>query len=126
EGSADDVTGNFGPTTLNGAAVAHGQLTVSAAANSSARTGTYGGPTLGAKTLVTWVYLDSLTDKAGSALTVEKPSGTLFDGVVYGERQDFTWMAGSDTFQRSEDPHQQGTAESSNPATLIKMAIVYG
>jgi hypothetical protein len=125
EGTADDVTGNFGPTTLSGSAVSHGQLTVSASAGSYARTGSYTGPALGAKTLVSWVYLDSLTDRAGSALTVEKSSGTIFDGVVYAERENNKWMAGSDNFFRTEDPPQQGTLESSNPATLIKMAIVY-
>jgi hypothetical protein len=56
------------------------------------------GLTLGEKTLVTWVYLDNLTDRAGSALTVEKQSGTIFDGVVYAEREDRKWVSGSNNY----------------------------
>jgi hypothetical protein len=47
EGSADDVTGHFGATTLAESWVSYGQLTVSAAASSYARTGAYGADSRG-------------------------------------------------------------------------------
>src|SRR6185369_15316513 len=123
--NADDVTGNFASTTLFGAAVANGRLSVSASLDTYARSGTYSGPTLTEKTLVTWVYLDSLADRGGSALTIEKQTDNVFDAVVYAERESFKWMSGSNVFARTEDPPQQGTAEGSSSSTVIKMAIVY-
>jgi hypothetical protein len=108
----------------------NGQLAVSDVNQSFARTERYTGPTLTSKTLVAWVSLDSLSDSAGSALTIEKqtggdPDAAVFDAIVYAEVEDRKWMAGSDHFNRTEDPPQQGTLETADPTELVKLAIVY-
>ena len=51
-----------------------------------------------AKTLVSWVTLDNLTQRGGSALTIQ--SGDRFDAIVLGEKVRGRWMAGSDYFRR--------------------------
>jgi hypothetical protein len=81
---------------------------------------------IGQKTLIAWLILDDLTDKrpAGSVLTLDTIQRDEFDGIVFGERQDATWEAGSSRFKRtasltSENPSEQETGK------LVKMAITY-
>jgi sucrose-6-phosphate hydrolase SacC (GH32 family) len=76
------------------------------------------------KTLVAWVRLAKLTQHGGSALTVETPDGD-FDGIVFGERETARWMAGSEFFHRTADHQAAWPAETSNPSTLIQIAVVY-
>ena len=81
--------------------------------------------TLVDKTLVAWVSPASLTQRCGSALTVDDRQGH-FDGVVFGELAAGRWMAGSDTFSRTEMQQETWPAETAEPGTFVQIAIVYG
>ena len=76
------------------------------------------------KTLVVWVAPANLTQKGGSALTID--DGKLhFDGIVFGELTPATWMAGSDFHKRTERKQDARAAETAGPATCVQMAVVY-
>lgn len=75
------------------------------------------------KTLVAWVTLDNLTQRAGSALTVQV--GEEFDAIVFGERAPGKWMAGSHAFQRTEGNQEKNPTETADARTLVQMAVVY-
>ena len=47
------------------------------------------------KTLVAWVAPANLTQRGGSALTIEKQQG-VFDAIVFGEIAPAKWMAASE------------------------------
>jgi len=55
------------------------------------------------KTLETWVTLDRLEQRGGSAFTIQTLNGVTFDGIVFAERVPNRWMAGSDGFARTQD-----------------------
>jgi hypothetical protein len=84
-------------------------------------------PTIRDKTLVAWVTLANLEQRAGSALTIEHGLGMRdsFDGIVFGEREPDRWMAGSDTFKRTEQDQSAYPPETAGPDELIQMAIAY-
>ncbi|MBA4064446.1 MAG: hypothetical protein C0501_12180 [Isosphaera sp.] len=56
---------------------------------------------LKAKTLEAWVRLDGLAQRGGGVITVQTPTGSEFDSVVYGEQEAGRWMAGSEFFRRT-------------------------
>jgi hypothetical protein len=52
--------------------------------------------------MIAWVSLDNLFQQAGSALSLQNPTGAdVFDGIVFGERTVEQWMNGSNNFQRT-------------------------
>ena len=53
------------------------------------------------KTLVVWVAPANLTQRGGSALTIED-QGDRFDAIVFGELDGAKWMAGSEMFSRTQ------------------------
>ena len=75
------------------------------------------------KTLVAWVTLDNLTQRGGSALTVQVAEE--FDAIVFGERAPGKWMAGSHAFQRTEGNQENNPTETADARTLVQMAVVY-
>ncbi len=75
------------------------------------------------KTLEVWVTLADLEQRGGGALTVQSPDSTIFDSIVFGEREPRHWIAGSDFFNRTESA--AGPAEDARPDQLIHLAIVY-
>ncbi len=77
------------------------------------------------KTLVAWVCLADLAQRAGSALTLQEKEA--FDAVVFAERVPGTWMAGSDFFRRTQGEAEQAAAapESAAPGTPVQVAVVY-
>lgn len=79
--------------------------------------------TIGEKTLVVWAAPANLTDRGGSALTLEGDGGT-FDGVVFGEITPGKWMAGSDNFSRTLRDQSAYRAEA-RPGVTTQIAIVY-
>jgi sucrose-6-phosphate hydrolase SacC (GH32 family) len=81
-------------------------------------------PTISDKTLVAWVYLDNLTQRGGSVLTIDDQQ-THFDGIVFGELSPGKWMAGSDGFTRTHQDQQAYPAETADPKTPVEIAIVY-
>ena len=84
----------------------------------------YKGPQIGPnKTLVTWLYLDDLNVRRGATIAVNKSSADTFDAIVYAEKHEKHWMAGSSFFRRTHnDPH--GTPEKET-GKLIQLTISY-
>ncbi len=76
------------------------------------------------KTLVVWVAPANLTQRGGSALTIED-GRDHFDAVVFGEVTPAKWMAGSDHWHRSQKNQGDFPGEDSAPGTFVQMAIVY-
>ena len=75
------------------------------------------------KTLVAWIAPADLTQRGGSALTIQ--SGDQFDGIVFGELQQGKWMAGSDFYKRTEKAQDNYVPETADSKTMVQMAIVY-
>ena len=118
----EDQTGHFGDIELRGAEVKDGKLHIG---NSEwALTTGYKGPRIGPnKTLVTWIYLDDLNVTHGATLAVNKSSSDQFDAIVYAERQQRRWMAGSSHFNRTQDAVPG--FEEKETGKLIQLAISY-
>jgi len=76
------------------------------------------------KTLVVWVAPANLTQRGGSALTLED-GRNRFDGVVFGELAPGRWMAGSDFYRRTLKEQEAIAVETADPYTLVQLAIVY-
>ena len=127
DGSLKDEMGNFSDLALYGGCyVTNHALKVES--NKYAVSWQYNGPIITTKTLVAWAYMDSLTVKNGSLLSIFT-NGTwdpVFDGIVYGEFDSYPkqWIAGSDYHRRTQYP-PGGIDETADPDTLIQMAIVY-
>ncbi len=117
-----DLTGHFGDIEFKGAQVKDGKLHIGD--NKWAMTTGYKGPDIGPdKTLVTWLYLDDLSIRRGATLAVNKSSSDTFDAIVYAEKHEKHWMAGSSFFRRTQNaPH--GSAEKET-GKLIQLAISY-
>ena len=75
------------------------------------------------KTLVSWVTLANTTQQGGSALTIL--CGRQFDGIVFGEKAEGRWMAGSETFVRTQGDQQANAVEKADSKTQSQMARVY-
>ena len=76
------------------------------------------------KTLIAWVSLDNLSQRGGSAITIDGGDG-VFDGIVYGEIQSSRWMAGSNYFSRTQRTQTNYPIENANPSEYVQIAIVY-
>lgn len=76
------------------------------------------------KTLVVWVSPANLTQRGGSALTIDNDRGA-FDGIVFGELAPRKWMAGSDGFARTEKVQAAFGAEVVETGTFVQMAMVW-
>ena len=76
------------------------------------------------KTLVAWVFPAILTQRGGSALTIQ--SGDQFDAIVFGEKAAGRWMAGSNFFSRTQANQGGYAAETADAKTMVQIAIVYG
>ena len=75
------------------------------------------------KTLEAWVSLASLKHGGGAAISIERADGSLFDAIVFGERQAKKWTAGSEGFGRTRD--LEAPEETAAPGTFVHLAIVY-
>ncbi len=78
---------------------------------------------LGEKTLEAWVSLASLDQGGGAAISLQNKEGSVFDAIVFGERQPGQWTAGSNGFARTRETG--APVEDSPPGALIHMAIAY-
>lgn len=76
------------------------------------------------KTLVVWVAPANLSQRGGSALTIDD-NRSHFDGIVFGERAPGKWMAGSDFFRRTAKDQDAWPAETADAATFVQVAVVY-
>jgi len=81
------------------------------------------GVDLKARTLACWVKLSTLDQAGGAALTLEVSDGSVFDAIVFGEREPRHWLAGSDFFRRSLP--FQGPEETAAHQHPIHLALVY-
>ncbi len=82
-------------------------------------------PPLTDKTLVSWAAPADCPQRGGSILTINTTTEDRFDGIVYGELNDKVWMAGSNSYSRT-DRHQENWAkETAGPNDFVQMAIVY-
>lgn len=76
------------------------------------------------KTLVVWAAPADLTQRGGTALTLDD-GDTHFDGIVLGELSPGKWMAGSDGFSRTMKEQGDWPTETADAGTVVQMAIVY-
>ena len=127
-----DRTGNFPDIGLKGnaAVTVDGELDVNGSGTTATgwavtEGGSYSGPTITNKTLVSWITMQGLANvvQAGSAITIDRLSGDQFDGIIFGERQTDRWMNGSSFFRRTQD-FSPGFQETTT-GEKIQMAITY-
>ncbi|MFN0128773.1 MAG: DUF1553 domain-containing protein [Verrucomicrobiales bacterium] len=82
---------------------------------------------LKAKTLEAFVKLSTLKQAGGAVMgvqTLEAESGAqYFDAIVFGEREPERWMAGSDSFNRTQDLGAE--PESAADKEFVHIAIAY-
>lgn len=78
---------------------------------------------LKAKTLEVWVQLANTSQKGAGVMTVQTPDGRVFDSIVFAERRDRQWLAGSDHHRRSLD--FGGLAETEATRRPVHLAVVY-
>ena len=127
-----DLTGNFPDLALQGdAAVVDGALDV----NGTGTTATgwafttggagYTGPDITNKTMVSWVTLQDLSVRAGSALTLDRVGSDQFDGMIWAEMDADRWMMGSNGFSRSPGPPQSHFIDPANTGTLGMIQLAY-
>ncbi|ARV08263.1 hypothetical protein BTO05_00895 [Winogradskyella sp. PC-19] len=122
-GSTKDLTGNFGDLTLERSVIEDGQLHVGN--NQLAWSTTYNGPDIKEKTLVTWVTVLNPKQQGGTVLTVGKKVPDFdFDGIIFGEKQKNTWMAGSGDWNRTQPIGNK--AKETLIGSQVKIAISFG
>lgn len=78
---------------------------------------------LRAKTLAAWVKISDLKQSGGGVIGVQTLDGSVFDAIVFGEREPSQWMAGSNSFARTQS--FGGLAEDSADKNYVHFAIVY-
>jgi Protein of unknown function (DUF1553)/Protein of unknown function (DUF1549)/Planctomycete cytochrome C/Concanavalin A-like lectin/glucanases superfamily len=78
---------------------------------------------LRAKTLEVWVSLKTLQQAGGGAISVQTLDGSIFDAIVFGEREPGCWMAGSDNFARTQSFDGPRETEAANRPVVI--TVVY-
>jgi len=81
-------------------------------------------PPLIDKTLVVWAAPANLSQRGGSALTIDDGRDN-FDAIVFGELAPGKWMAGSDFFRRTQKKQDAFPAETADAKTFVQLAIVY-
>ncbi len=77
------------------------------------------------KTLVVWVSPANLTQKGGSALTVNDTTMDRFDGIIFGELEPGVWMPGSNGYSRTCQDQTSWPKETVADGSLVQVAIVY-
>lgn len=76
------------------------------------------------KTLVVWLRLSNLTQRGGSALTIETLNDR-FDAIVFGEVAAQRWLAGSDHFARISPKAKALAPETDATERTVCIATVY-
>jgi hypothetical protein len=101
DGSQDDAARSIGGTLSGGARIDGGSLVLPDAQSVYKSAPLPVG--LVEKTMEVWVTLGRLSQRGGSAFTIQTLNGVTFDGIVFGERVPNRWMAGSNGFTRTQD-----------------------
>ena len=122
DGSANDSVGGLQGTLHGGAKIENGRLLLNGR-GAFLRTAPISGD-IREKTLEAWLFLPTLDQGGGGAITIETASGAVFDSIVFAERQPRKWMAGSDGFRRTKDL-ASATQERAGPDKPIHVAVVY-
>jgi len=78
---------------------------------------------LRAKTLEVLLQLHDLDQRGGGAISVQTLDGSVFDAIVFGEKEAGRWMAGSDGFSRYQA--FQGPVETQAAQRAVWFAISY-
>jgi Protein of unknown function (DUF1553)/Protein of unknown function (DUF1549)/Concanavalin A-like lectin/glucanases superfamily len=81
------------------------------------------GKDLREKTLEAVVSLADLAQRGGGVIGVQTLNGDAFDAIVFGEREPGRWMAGSNSFVRTQS--FGGEEETETRRTPVHIAIVY-
>ena len=76
-----------------------------------------------AKTLEAWVQLANLSQRGGGVITIQTPNGVVFDSIVFAERSQAQWMAGSNSFSRTKDFRAYAEKDATNKP--VHIVIVY-
>ncbi|MDP6523073.1 MAG: GH32 C-terminal domain-containing protein [Kiritimatiellia bacterium] len=77
------------------------------------------------KTLVVWAAPADLTQRGGSALTIDANGPDRFDAIVFGELSPRTWMPGSNAYTRTDKNQSAWPKETASPNEFVQIAIVY-
>ncbi len=77
------------------------------------------------KTMVVWAAPANLTQRGGSALTVDMANPDAFDAIVFGEFAPKKWMAGSTLGKRSQRNQDTDAPETAGPDDFVQIAVVY-
>ncbi len=121
EGDArDGIGGNHGQL-LDGAIVRSGRLVLDGK-TANVKTGLLDRD-LSERTIEAWVALSNNDQRGGGVIGLETTEGRLFDSIVFGEIEPGKWLAGSDFFNRTQNPG--GPVEAARIGELIHVAIVY-
>ena len=75
------------------------------------------------KTIEAWVSLATLEQRGGGVITVEDTKGSVFDSIVFAEKEAQHWVAGSNNFRRSQN--SDGPAETAKPGEFVHVAATY-
>ena len=75
------------------------------------------------KTLVSWVSVQDLDCRGGSAITIGV--GNQWDGLVFGERVPHKWMAGSEFWRRTPGQEELAKGEDAAPNRMTQIALVH-
>jgi cytochrome c553 len=75
------------------------------------------------KTIEAWASLATLDQRGGGVITVEDTKGSVFDSVVFAEKERLHWVAGSNNFRRSQN--SGGPEETAKPGELVHVAAIY-
>ena len=67
----------------------------------------------------------NLTQRGGTALTIDANGIDRFDGVIFGEIEPEVWMAGSNGFTRTQQNQADWSKETAGPDTFVQIAIAY-
>jgi hypothetical protein len=76
------------------------------------------------KTLSAWVQLDNLSQRAGGVITMQNTNGSVFDSIVFAEREARKWMSGSNGFSRTT-PFTSAPPENIADNQFVHIAITY-
>jgi len=75
------------------------------------------------KTLEAWLTLATLNQAGGAAISLESANGSIFDAIVFAEKQPKKWMLGSNNFSRTRE--LEVADETAAPNELIHVVAVY-
>jgi hypothetical protein len=78
---------------------------------------------LRAKTLETWVQLDTFDQRGGGVISLQSLDGVTFDAIVFGEQEPRHWLAGSNNFARTKT--FSAPEENDARQRFVHLAITY-